>query len=171
MFVHYGTSTLKMSDDFRREGISNEAIEQMVLKDIGDLLYSMGKDIMTFDLPDLLDTGDIKCLGRRELDEEICIAVGKEDLELETTLNDEQRLAFDEILDHVLHNKSKVFFIDGPGGTRKTYLYKALLAKVRSLGLIAIATATSGFAASIMPGGRTAHSTNKYSRRYHVQLQ
>ncbi|VAH83313.1 unnamed protein product [Triticum turgidum subsp. durum] len=59
-------------------------------------------------------------------------------------------------MDHVLHRKGKVFFIDGPGGTGKTYLYKALLAKVRSMGLIAIATATSGIAASIMPGGRTA---------------
>ncbi|VAH03632.1 unnamed protein product [Triticum turgidum subsp. durum] len=56
---------------------------------------------------------------------------------------------------HVLHQKSMVFFIDGPGGTGKTYLYKALLAKVRSMGRIAIATATSGIAASIMPGGRT----------------
>lgn len=101
----------------------------MVLKDIGYLLYSMGKDIMTFDLLDSLDTGDLKNLGRRELAEEISVAVDKEDLELKATLNDEQRLTFDKILDHVLHNKSKVFFIDGPGGTGKTYLYKALLAK------------------------------------------
>ncbi|VAH95529.1 unnamed protein product [Triticum turgidum subsp. durum] len=56
---------------------------------------------------------------------------------------------------HVLQKKSKVFFIDGPGGTGKTHLYKALLAKMRSMGLIAIATATSGIAAFIMPGGRT----------------
>lgn len=41
--------------------------------------------------------------------------------------------------------------MDGPGGTGKTFLYKALLARVRSEGLIAIATATSGIAASILP--------------------
>ena len=40
-------------------------------------------------------------------------------------------------------------------------MYKALLAKVRSMGQIAIATATSGIAASIMPRGRTAHSRFK----------
>jgi ATP-dependent DNA helicase PIF1 len=51
--------------------------------------------------------------------------------------------------------------VDGPGGTSKTFLYKALLARVRSEGLIAIATATSGIAASILPGGRTAHSRFK----------
>ena len=54
-----------------------------------------------------------------------------------------------------------MFFVDGPGGTGKTFLYKALLARVRSKGKIAIATATSGVAASIMPEGRTAHSRFK----------
>jgi hypothetical protein len=47
-----------MSDDFRMESMSNEAIRQRVLRDIGDLLYSMGKDIRIFDLPDLLDAHD-----------------------------------------------------------------------------------------------------------------
>ncbi|XP_062232422.1 uncharacterized protein LOC133929645 [Phragmites australis] len=85
----------------------------------------------------------------------------EEHLNLINTLNTEQRSGFDEIMDHVINFKSQVFFVNGPGGTGKTYLYKALLAKVRSMGLIAIATATSGIAASIMPGGRTAHSRFK----------
>ena len=46
-------------------------------------------------------------------------------------------------------------------GTGKTYLYRALLATIRSQKKIAAATATSGVAASIMPGGRTAHSRFK----------
>ena len=55
-----------------------------------------------------------------------------------------------------------MFFVDSPGGTGKTFLYKALLVdRVRSEGLIAIATATSGVAASILLGGRTAHSRFK----------
>ena len=71
------------------------------------------------------------------------------------------RTGFDEIIHHVIDRKSQVFFIDGSGGTGKTFLYKALLAKVRSEGMIAIATATSGIAASLLPGGRTAHSRFK----------
>jgi hypothetical protein len=67
---------------------------------------------------------------------------------------------YDKILDHVLKNKGQVFFVDGPGGTGKMYLYKALIAKMRSIHLIAVATA-SGIGASIMPGGRTAHSRFK----------
>jgi len=71
------------------------------------------------------------------------------------------RTGFDEIIHHVIDRKSQVFFIDGSGGTGKTFLYKALLAKVRSEGMIAIATATLGIAASLLPGGRTVHSRFK----------
>ena len=97
----------------------------------------------------------------RELTEERNIGFQKEDLKLIDTLNAEQMAEYNEILDHVLNHKGNVFFVDGPGGTGKTYLYRALLAKVRSMGLIAVATTTSGIAASIMPGGRTAHSRFK----------
>ena len=68
---------------------------------------------------------------------------------------------FNLIMNHVEKKVGQVFFVDGPGGTGKTYLYKALLAKVCSMNLIAIATATSGIAASIMPRVCTAHSRFK----------
>jgi Rad3-related DNA helicase len=54
-----------------------------------------------------------------------------------------------------------LFFVDGPGGTGKTYMYKALLDTIRSQKKIDVATATSSVAASIMPGDRTAHSRFK----------
>lgn len=82
-------------------------------------------------------------------------------MDIEDRLNNDQRAGFDEIMDHVLNKNSQVFFVDGPGGTVITFLYKALLARVRSEGLIAIATSTSGIAVSILPGGRTAHSRFK----------
>ncbi|KAL4564581.1 hypothetical protein LXL04_028645 [Taraxacum kok-saghyz] len=77
------------------------------------------------------------------------------------SLNSDQKVAYDEIMRHVDCNLSVVFFIDGPGGTGKTFLYKALLADVRSRGLIALATASSGAAANNMPGGRTTYSRFK----------
>nr|GEX62219.1 ATP-dependent DNA helicase PIF1-like [Tanacetum cinerariifolium] len=52
-------------------------------------------------------------------------------------------------------------FIDGPGGTGKTFLYKALLANVRSCRLIVLSTASLGAAANNMTGGRTANSRFK----------
>ncbi|ONM53820.1 hypothetical protein ZEAMMB73_Zm00001d019863 [Zea mays] len=77
------------------------------------------------------------------------------------TLNEEQKSAYEKILSVVDTSNGGVFFVDGPGGTGKTYLYKALLAVLRSQDKIAVATTTSGVAASIMPGGRTAHSRFK----------
>uniref|UniRef100_K3ZDX1 ATP-dependent DNA helicase n=1 Tax=Setaria italica TaxID=4555 RepID=K3ZDX1_SETIT len=104
-----------------------------------------------YGLPELHESGKIVI--------EICYE--EEHLEIIDTLNAEQRAGFEEIFDHVMKGKGQVFFMDGPGGTGKTYLYKTLLAKVHSMDLIVVATATSGIAASIMPGGRTAHSRFK----------
>ena len=94
----------------------------------------------------------------RELTEEQNLGFDEDHLKIVDTLNAKQMAGYEEILDHVLKNKGHVFFVDGPGGTGKTYLYKALIAKVRSMDLITVATATSGIAASIMPGGHTTHS-------------
>ncbi|XP_028055133.1 uncharacterized protein LOC114259319 [Camellia sinensis] len=55
----------------------------------------------------------------------------------------------------------RYFFIDGPGGTRKTFLYRAILATIRTHNLIALATTTSRVTASLLLNGRTAHSRFK----------
>jgi ATP-dependent DNA helicase PIF1 len=80
---------------------------------------------------------------------------------MKETLNEEQRSTYDKILYVVDTNNGGVFFVDGPSGTGKTYLYKALLVALRSQNKIAVAIAASGVAASILPGGRTAHSCFK----------
>ena len=106
-------------------------------------------------------TGETKRDYYRELTEERKIIVSDEDIKLAESLNAEQMEGFNEIFDHVMRNRGKVFFVGGPDGTGKTYLYRALLARVWSTDCIAIATATSGIAASIMHGGQTAHSRFK----------
>jgi hypothetical protein len=133
----------------------------MVLLDISGMLQSMGKDIKTFDLPDIDDTYDTTGGEAREVIEERAIEVDPSDEILESSLNPEQRRAYKDILAAVDSSDGGVFFVDGPGGTGKTFLYKVLLAKVRGERKIAVATATSSVAASIMPGGRTAHSRFK----------
>jgi ATP-dependent DNA helicase PIF1 len=76
-------------------------------------------------------------------------------------LNPKLLFGFTKIIDHMINRKARVFFVDEPGGTGKTFLYRCLIATVHSEGLIVVATATSGIAASILPGGRTAHSVFK----------
>jgi hypothetical protein len=61
----------------------------------------------------------------------------------------------------MINRKGRVFSVDGPRGIGKMFLYRCLIATVHSKALIAVATATSGITASILPGGRTAHSVFK----------
>lgn len=50
------------------------------------------------------------------------------------------------------------FFLQGAGGTGKTFLYKALCNHFRAQGQIVLCVASSGIAAELLPGGRTSHS-------------
>ncbi|CAN0904884.1 ATP-dependent DNA helicase PIF1 [Linum grandiflorum] len=73
----------------------------------------------------------------------------------------DQKLAHDAILSSIQEDKGKLFFLYGHGGTGKTFLYNCIIAKVRSLGKIALVVASSGIAATLLPGGVTAHSRFK----------
>ncbi|XP_042964622.1 uncharacterized protein LOC122298841 [Carya illinoinensis] len=88
----------------------------------------MGKDINSFHLLDYNICFDEDQVESRKIDNELAVEILEEDIVASEALN------------------------------RKTFLYKALLAAVRSRKLVALATASSGVAASILPGGRTTHS-------------
>uniref|UniRef100_A0A8R7TGX8 ATP-dependent DNA helicase n=1 Tax=Triticum urartu TaxID=4572 RepID=A0A8R7TGX8_TRIUA len=150
-----------MSEDYNRNCKCKHTVEQMGLKNIRDMLHSMGKDIESFPLPKIDEQHEMTDDIPREIIEETSIEVEPEDTSLHKNLNKEQKEAYDEILATIDDHRGGTFFVDGPGGTGKTFLYRALLATIHGQGKIAVATATSGVAASIMPGGRTAHSRFK----------
>ncbi|XP_012856955.1 PREDICTED: ATP-dependent DNA helicase PIF1-like [Erythranthe guttata] len=152
-----------MSEDFKREPGTTYMLQLVkTLKSLNYFLESMGKTIKSYDLPKIpVEFNNVQDDLPREIKDEISISIPEEDYEAENKLNPEQHKAFSRILHFVERGKSGIFFIDGPGGTGKTFLYRALLAHIRSKKRIAIATATSGVAAAIMPGGRTAHSRFK----------
>ncbi|GFH30705.1 ATP-dependent DNA helicase, partial [Haematococcus lacustris] len=58
-------------------------------------------------------------------------------------------------------HRRNVFFVYSPGGCGKTFMFKLLLASIRSQGKIALAIASSGIASLLMDGGTTAHSRFK----------
>ena len=76
-------------------------------------------------------------------------------------LNLEQCTAFNNIWNSILHNQGQSFFINGPGGTGKTFLERAICHAVRAQGWILLGVASTGLAALLLPGGRTAHSMFK----------
>ena len=62
-------------------------------------------------------------------------------------------------VDSVDSTDRRIFYVDGPGGAGKSFLFEALLAWTRARGGIAVPCAWSGLAATLLPGGRTCHST------------
>ncbi|KAG2688681.1 hypothetical protein I3760_09G107200 [Carya illinoinensis] len=150
-----------MSVDFRSTENSMSDVRMQVLRSISFTLESMGKDINSFHLLD-----DNICFGEdqlesREIDDELAVEIPEEDIVASEALNSKQRHVYNSVLEKVFSNEAATFFVDGPAGTGKTFLYKALLAAVRSRKLVALVIASSGVAASILPGGRTAHSRFK----------
>jgi len=76
-------------------------------------------------------------------------------------LNADQRVAFDALCEAVTSGAGGVFFLEGFGGTGKTFLINLVLAKIRADGGIALSTASSEIAATLLDGGTTAHSRFK----------
>ncbi|GJT53954.1 ATP-dependent DNA helicase RRM3-like protein [Tanacetum coccineum] len=76
---------------------------------------------------------------------------------LYVTLTEEQKGIYGTIMDYVDKNKGGMVFIYRYGGTGKTYLYKTILAACHSHGGIVLNVASSGIAALLLEGGRTAH--------------
>ncbi|XP_062020898.1 uncharacterized protein LOC133737337 [Rosa rugosa] len=144
---------LFMAQDYSTSASSNNhVVVNLLFRDLNGLLQQHGKRITDYDLPQI-DTqfaNDTR-IGRN-IQDELSVHIPPEDLASIDTLNADQRNAFNIIMAAIRRNESASFFIDGPGG---------ILASLRSNGHIAIATATSGIAATILPGGRTAHSRFK----------
>lgn len=76
-------------------------------------------------------------------------------------LNTDQRVAYDTILQSVQRSMGHLFFLHGPGGTGKTFIYNLLCNACRGDSLIVLCVASSGIAALLLTGGRTAHSMFK----------
>ncbi len=74
------------------------------------------------------------------------------------SLNDGQCAAYDGVINAYAAHHIKVIFINGPGGTGKTYTENLILNVVRSHGDIALVVASSGIAALLLSGGQMAHS-------------
>ena len=76
-------------------------------------------------------------------------------------LNDEQRSAFSSMLTAAVHHSPYSFFLQGAAGAGKTFVYNTLCFAARSRHLEVLCVASSGIAALLLPGGRTAHSSLK----------
>ncbi|XP_050059845.1 ATP-dependent DNA helicase PIF1-like [Aphis gossypii] len=82
-------------------------------------------------------------------------------------LNEQQKYVFETLMKVTNDETGGIYFLDAPGGTGKTFLISLILATIRSQNKIALALASSGIAATLLEGGRTAHSALKLPLNMH----
>ncbi|CAN0904892.1 ATP-dependent DNA helicase PIF1 [Linum grandiflorum] len=162
-----------MADDFRRRvdcitadaipAHLSETLRNQVLESLQNLLHNYSSSLQHVHLPhpavspSAASTND---LIAQQLDYDTTHE-NNNYVSSYRSLNHHQKLAHDAILSSIQEDKGKLFFLYGHGGTGKTFLYNCIIAKVRSLGKIALVVASSGIAATLLPGGVTAHSRFK----------
>ena len=141
----------------------NDDIFNLALNDIQDKVLSMGgRELSEYGLPQpqAVDNDRFARVYHREID----YNQGEQQAYVEHNLpmlTADQREVYDCFFSMIDGNEGGMLFLDAPGGTGKTFLINLILAKLRSEGNIALATASSGIAATLLTGGRTLHSTFK----------
>ncbi|KMT04012.1 hypothetical protein BVRB_8g187170 [Beta vulgaris subsp. vulgaris] len=101
---------------------NNGILIDKLLQDSDRLLLPLRKDFV--ELPSFPESPeDIDDLPAIMEEYFFVPVVPKEDLACVDTLNGDQRHAYKTIMDAVISKPGGAFFVDGPGGTDKTFLY------------------------------------------------
>lgn len=77
-------------------------------------------------------------------------------------LNNEQKKIVDELLECIRSGHASSFYVDGPGVTGKTFVYKCISHILCGENKIVIPVAWTGIAANLIEGDHTAHSAFKF---------
>lgn len=136
----------------------------MNLIEIDALLRSIGKSLKDFPLlprppSNFLDL-DINNLIIEETSYDKAQLANQHN-NLFSQCNDEQKNVFHAVMERVNQKQGGLLFVYGSGGCGKTFLWRTIISKLRSEGKIVLPVASSGIAATLLPGGRTAHSRFK----------
>uniref|UniRef100_A0A0A9DYU4 ATP-dependent DNA helicase n=1 Tax=Arundo donax TaxID=35708 RepID=A0A0A9DYU4_ARUDO len=119
------------------------------LMEIEKLMGQAGKSLKEYPEIDLPNTANFSDTENRLINEEMNFDKDKlkdEHLQILNNLNLDQKKALDVIVESVDQSLGKLIFVDGYGGTGKTYLWKAVTTRLRSEGKIVLAVASSGIA-------------------------
>ncbi|KAK8953772.1 hypothetical protein KSP39_PZI002518 [Platanthera zijinensis] len=147
-----------MTEDYvTSSSVNHVYIVNKLLREIDNILQQHSKSITQFDLPQMSQHFHNITTSSTLIAEELLLPVSTIDLHSVSSLNERQSYIFHTITECARQGNGGMFFIDGPAGTGKTFLYKAIIAHLRHASHIVLATASSGIAATLLPGGNTAH--------------
>ncbi|XP_035831868.1 uncharacterized protein LOC110869885 [Helianthus annuus] len=147
--------------------VSDERLKNITLTKIEKFLLCNGSSLHRFSTMPYPDDDYLMTESNRLINEELSFDIDElrgEFNNLHSSLNEDQRAVYNEIMHAVRSGKGGVFFVYGYGGTGKTFLWKTLGASIRSTGQIVINVASSGIASLLLSRGRTAHS------RFHIPI-
>ncbi|XP_074349662.1 uncharacterized protein LOC141689279 [Apium graveolens] len=128
----------------------------------------VGKSLKDYNSMPFPDDNFMHGLDNRLLSDELSYIKEQEHDEhdkLYRTLNKEQLHDYASIIDNIENGKGGVFFVYDSEGCGKTFMWNTLCCKLRSVGKVVLPVASSDIAATLLPGGRTAHS------RFHIPLK
>ncbi|VDP42085.1 unnamed protein product [Heligmosomoides polygyrus] len=138
-------------EDFLKDGMSHAVAESKAFYEIANRIKALGKDFRQFLNLEVsqLDVCDA------HVDYEGHERRGHANYGL---LNSEQKLVVDDLLSAINQPEGQCFFLDGPGGSGKTFVYTTIyhLATARRKQVLNVAW--TGIAANLLPDGRTATS-------------
>jgi len=141
--------------------LTDEQLQAYALAELETMLQSSGKSLSDFPPMPKADASLVSNVESRLIHDEMSYnrpVLAAEHDRMMSTMTSEQRSVYDKIMTRVKEDKPGLFFLYGYGGTGKTFIWRALCAALRSDGEIVLACASSGIAALLIPGGRTAHS-------------
>lgn len=139
---------------------SEKELQDLLLKELDIIFSKNGQQITHYNLPQYSISHDLD-ISNKFIEEEMNYDV--ENLEEEANkmysqLKKNQKEAFHLIVNSVLNNNPKFYFVSGHGGTGKTFLWNTIVSYLRSKKKIVINVASSGVASLLLPNGRTLHS-------------
>ncbi|XP_054091728.1 uncharacterized protein LOC128923495 [Zeugodacus cucurbitae] len=156
--LHQSRVSSRNHDIEMNEEIHNRAlllIEDMCYLMCGNLLIRLGMPAPNREMNDAFNR---ELEREREYDHQELDLVVQRNVPL---LNYQQKEVYDTLMKVIADENGGLYFLDAPGGTGKTFLMSLVLATVRARSNIAVAVASSGIAATLLEGCRTAHSAFK----------
>ena len=149
---------------FHSSDISQEIKDNKVLLELKEYIERHGFSLnANFGLPEpqTIDIPDSICRMIKQETEHNFEFLESEIKETEILLNEEQQIIVNSVMESIDRKLGKMISIDASGGTGKTFVLCFILNKIRSQGKVALATAGSGIAATLLPKGTTFHSRTK----------
>ena len=145
-----------LMEDFMRS-LTHEHSQHNALRDIHHILQASGFSLSDYGLPmpEILTPRDENTVNYIQLAND-----------MRYRLNDDQNVIANTIIDKVtnvttMSEECNVYYVDGPGGTGKTFVYNYLVVELCSRGYNVATAAWTGIATTLLIRGRTVHSLFK----------